>query len=232
MFRPFDRQKARASLGLSQTARVLLFVASGVRANTWKDYETLESAVAKVGESPDAREIVLLAVGEDAPPERRGPARVIFVPYQDSIEDVARYYQAADLYVHAAHADTFPTTILEALACGTPVVATAVGGIPEQVRGLATGPMSARGRTLNRYAADQATGVLVPPGDASAMAESILYLLGDPLLRERLSANAAADANRRFGVERQADDYLSWYADIMERSRAHPRTFRRPAFAS
>jgi glycosyltransferase involved in cell wall biosynthesis len=52
---------------------------------------------------------------------------------QANQESVARYYQAADLYVHAAPADTFPNTVLEALACGTPVVATAIAGIPEQV---------------------------------------------------------------------------------------------------
>jgi len=41
---------------------------------------------------------------------------------------VAIYYHAADIYIHATHIDTFPTTILESLACGKPVVATAVGG--------------------------------------------------------------------------------------------------------
>ena len=51
-------------------------------------------------------------------------------------ETVAPYYQAADVYLHAAKADNFPRAVLEALCCGTPVVATAVGGIPEQVKGL------------------------------------------------------------------------------------------------
>jgi len=68
--------------------------------------------------------------------ERIGQAEVKFVPYQSSPEDVAKYYQIADVYVHAARADTFPNTVLEALACGAPVVATAVGGIPEQIKGL------------------------------------------------------------------------------------------------
>jgi glycosyltransferase involved in cell wall biosynthesis len=92
--------------------------------------------------------------------ERIGAAEVRFIPYQANQESVARYYEAADLYVHAAPADTFPNTILEALACGTPVVATAVGGIPEQVE-------------------DGQTGFLVPVGNARALAERLTQLLSD-----------------------------------------------------
>ena len=70
-----------------------------------------------------------------------------FVGHQKSAQTVAQYYQAADVYLHAATADTFPRAVLEALACGTPVVATGVGGIPEQVRSLgdAFGPAKATG---------------------------------------------------------------------------------------
>jgi len=51
-----------------------------------------------------------------------------FVPHTLDQRRVADYYRAADLYLHAARAETFPNTILEAMACGTPVIATAVGG--------------------------------------------------------------------------------------------------------
>ena len=73
------------------------------------------------------------------------------------------FYQAADLYLHAAKAENLPTTILEALASGLPVVATAVGGIPEEVRSLAGAPGAWSGEGHPR---DEATGVLVAPGDA------------------------------------------------------------------
>jgi len=54
-------------------------------------------------------------------------------PYKKDPKNVARFYQAADIYIHPARADTFLNIVLEALACGTPVVASAVGGIPKQV---------------------------------------------------------------------------------------------------
>ncbi len=86
-------------------------------------------------------------------------------------------------------ADTFPTTVLEALACGAPVVASAVGGIPEQV---------VEGRT----------GFLVPVGEARAMAERVLDLLADEGLRLRMGRQAAEDAAWRFGLERMVGSIL------------------------
>jgi glycosyltransferase involved in cell wall biosynthesis len=135
------------------------------------------------------------------------------VPYQKDPKRVAQYYQAADLYLHAAHADTFPTTILEALACGTPVVATAVGGIPEQIKSL-----SANNAT-NGHPPHEATGILVPPRDATAMAIAIEQLLADTSLLRQLGENAAVDARMRFGLEQQVDAYLNWYQEIIEKHR-------------
>jgi glycosyltransferase involved in cell wall biosynthesis len=129
---------------------------------------------------------------------------------------MADYYRAADLYLHAARADTCPTTVIEALACGTPVVATAVGGIPEQVRSLA---WAGQPSDQPASAADAATGLLVPPGDASALASAVAELVGDRARLERLSRNAAADAARRFDLERQADAYLSLYTEMLAERR-------------
>jgi glycosyltransferase involved in cell wall biosynthesis len=145
-----------------------------------------------------AYDILFLALGQAGPEERIGPAVVRFVPYQTDPKAVAGYYQAADVYVHAARADTFPNTVLEALACGIPVVATAVGGIPEQVE-------------------DGRTGFLVPVGDAPALAERLTQLLSEHDLRVRLGIQAAAAARSRFDLERQADAYLDWYRDLVPR---------------
>jgi glycosyltransferase involved in cell wall biosynthesis len=126
-----------------------------------------------------------------------------FVPYQKDPATVARYYQAADVYVHAAHADTFPNTVLEAMACGTPVVATAVGGIPEQV--------------------DEArTGFLVPAGDAQALATRLMDLLSDDVRRKNMGIEAAEDACRRFDLRLQVDAYLEWYQALVQHEEPAP----------
>jgi glycosyltransferase involved in cell wall biosynthesis len=106
------------------------------QANVWKDYRALNEAIRILGCSGASRELVLLAVGETAPSERIGSAEIRFVPFQKEPSALAQYYRAADIYVHAARIESFGNVLLEARACGIPVVAMAVGGIPEHMKFL------------------------------------------------------------------------------------------------
>jgi glycosyltransferase involved in cell wall biosynthesis len=202
-FHPADKRVTRAALGIPQASKVLLFTANAVRQNVWKDYQTVRDAVALTAERMSGQAVLFLALGEDALAERIGPAEVRFVPYQTDPEVVARYYQAADVYVHATRADTFPNTVLEALACGTPVVATAVGGIPEQVE-------------------DARTGFLVPAGDAKALAARLVQMLSDDALRQNMGVQAAEAARCRFDLCHQADIYLDWYHELAKQRASAP----------
>jgi glycosyltransferase involved in cell wall biosynthesis len=216
IFHPVDKQAVRARLHVPQDAKVFLFTANRIRRNIWKDYQTMRAAIGLVAERLRGREVIFIALGEEAPAERIGEAYLRFIPYQKNAEAVAGYYQAADVYVHAARADTFPRTVLEALACGTPVVATAVGGIPEQVRGLGITGCELETARLNTYGVDEATGVLVPAGDVGAMSIGIERFLNDEPLRLRIGENAVKDARRRFDLQRQADSYLEWYKELLQ----------------
>lgn len=212
VFHPADKNAIRASLNIPRDSKVLLFAANGVRKNPFKDYMTMREAVSLVAERRNDKRLVFIALGDGDSTEKFGQAEVRFVQYQKDPNVVAAYLQIADLYIHAARVDTFPNAILEALACGTPVVATAVGGIPEQVKGLqGDGEMNSN---LNPHSIDEATGMLVPQGDAEGMAISIERLLDDPDLNSRLSENASRDARERFDLERQVNDYLEWYGEI------------------
>ncbi len=210
VFHPGAQAAARRRLGLPGSHAVLLFSGYRARRNGWKDYQTLRSAVRAVAERRLGRPVLFVVLGEGGEPEPLADGQIRFVPFVDDSRMVADYYRAADLYVHAARADTFPNTVLEALACGTPVVATAVGGIPEQVRSL---PAEERAD-----AAVTATGLLTPPGDPVAMAAGIGRLLSDEPLRRRLGDDAAADARRRFALDRQVEAYLDWYRELCGRS--------------
>lgn len=195
VFRPADKRTARSALGITPDARLLLFAAQHPRRNKSKDFATMCKAIAQAADHLPDQRIQFLVIGEEAPPERLGRAELIFVPFQSAPEAMARYYQAADLYVHATHAEAWGLTITEALACGTPVVATAVGGIPDQLT--------------------DATGVLVPPADAPAMAVALETLLADEPRRRRLGEHAAREARQRFDLHRQVADYLNWYRQIL-----------------
>ncbi len=227
-FHPGDKKEARSALNIPQDVRMLLFAANGIRQNPWKDYRTLRTAIALIAELLYGQHVIFVALGDDAPAETVGRAEVRFVPYQNDPSAVARYYQAADVYTHAALADTFPNTVLEALACGCPIVATAVGGVVEQVKGLWIPDLPLPHPDLNKCVIDEATGLLVPLGDAHSMAAGIERLLKDEPLRRQLGMNAARDARDRFDQQRQADRYLEWYRHIVDDWRTH-RSMLQPA---
>ncbi len=196
IFQPGSREKARQALGIPMNSRVLLFTAAEAGGNRYKDYPTLKAAVDRVTGMSKELNVVFLVLGEDR--EGNTPA-LRFVPFQSNASDVVRYYQASDIYLHASRADTFPTTVLEAMACGVPVVATAVGGIPEQV-------------------SHGVEGFLVPPGDSAAMSEAILTLLRDDAMRRSAGIQAAERARSEFGSERMMRSYLDWYAEVLAQS--------------
>ena len=204
IFHQGDQNKARGALGLPSDSTVLFASASNIRSNQFKDFETIKKAVQKLSTQVTAKNLILIALGSDGPSEKFGRAEIKFVPFQKDPETVAKYYQAADLFLHAAHSEAWGLTITEALACGTPVIATAVGGISEQIRCLDTG-----------HANDRATGILVPPRDSDAMARATVRLLSDADLRQQMSDNAAHDAQLRFGLERYVAEYLQWYGDVI-----------------
>lgn len=214
IFRPGDRAAARARLGLRQDAAILLFAANGIRRNAFKDYETLRRAIGRLAaQANGSRPIQFIAVGESGVAERIGDAVIEFRPFEADPAAMAAYYQAADVYIHAAKADTFPCTVLEALACGTPVAATNVGGIGEQVRPMA---MTGLSEDQTYDVAGNPTGTLTPAGDDKALAAAISMLLGNDPLRMKCSEAAARDAGRRFDLCRHASDYIDWYLEILK----------------
>lgn len=197
IFNPGDRAEARNKLGLPHDVDIILFAASGIRTNPWKDYMTLNNALKKIAAS--GKKLLCIALGEKKEDSIiLGNVEIRFIPYQIELNKVAQFYRAADIYVHPARADTFPNVILEALACGIPVVASAVGGIPEQIL-------------------DGRTGKLVQEGDADELAEQIIELLDNPELRLLMGVQAAQNAIERFGMWRMAQDYIAFYTDIQNK---------------
>jgi glycosyltransferase involved in cell wall biosynthesis len=104
---------------------------------------------------------------------------------------------AADVLLHPSHFDALPTTLLESLAAGTPIVASAVGGIPEIVD-------------------DGETGVLIaPPPSGEAIAHALEPLLADRLLRARMGVAARAAFEARFSAARWAQRLRAAYEGVM-----------------
>jgi glycosyltransferase involved in cell wall biosynthesis len=138
---------------------------------------------------------IAFALGEQAPVERLGSVELRSQPFLEPAQ-VADYLRASDVYVLPTRADNHPLTSLEALASGTPVVASRVGGLPEQVTAE--------------------TGVLVEPGDPAGLAQALEELLRDPERRARMGAAAVGDARASFSIDRQADAYVDLYREVVQ----------------
>jgi len=200
IFRPSQRAEARQRLGIPNEALVVLYLANRGRVNPFKDFETVERAIAWIGNSQPNRELIFLSVGQAGPTELVGRVTVISIGYTAAREEVAGYYQAADLFVHAAKTDNFPLTVLEAMACGLPVIATAVGGIPEQVE-------------------EGYTGWLVPARDAAALANRISQLIERPAERQAMGQAAAEKARTAYSLDQMVQSYEDWYSEILDQRR-------------
>jgi glycosyltransferase involved in cell wall biosynthesis len=135
----------------------------------------------------DGIELVIAGEGDEREPlERRAlelglTDRVRFIGPQPR-ERVVRLFRAADAAILSSSWENFPHTVVEALAAGTPVLATAIGGVAEVVR-------------------DGDNGLLVAPGDAEALAGAVRRFFEDADLRERLR-DAAAPSVADYAPER------------------------------
>jgi glycosyltransferase involved in cell wall biosynthesis len=119
--------------------------------------------------------------------------RVHIVGFQDSVQP---FLAAFDLYVHPALMEGFGIAVVEAMAAGKAVVATTTGGLPEVV-------------------AQGETGLLVPPGDAEALATAVVTLLKDRARREQMGRCGKARAQERFSLEASVAQVEELYDEIL-----------------
>jgi len=160
LFHPADREKLRAELALRGPAllsvgNLLAFKGHGLVIEALSLLPDCQLVIA--GEGPDRAAFEALAR------QLRVSERVRFVGSL-SQDDLRRHYCAADALVLASSREGWPNVLLEAMACGTPVVATRVGGVPEIVR-------------------SQDAGLIIEERSAAAIAHSVRHLLARPRLR-------------------------------------------------
>ena len=118
------------------------------------------------------------------------------VYFLGSRTDIDTIYRGIDYYVHSSRAEGFPNAVMEAMSHGLPVVATAVGGVPELIE-------------------DGVHGLLAPPGDPEALAAALLRLLRDPALARRLAAAARERIRLDFGIERLSAAFETEYDRLL-----------------
>jgi glycosyltransferase involved in cell wall biosynthesis len=141
---------------------------------------------------PDAHVLVLGTGPEEATLKAQSGAGVIF---GGAVDDVVPYLQAADVWTLPSAAEGFSVAMLEALACGLPIVLTDVGGARDAV-------------------VDGEHGLLVPPDDPTALEAALMRVLGDPELRARLGRNGRERVVQSFSLPAVASALRDVYQEL------------------
>jgi len=170
LYRPLDRRQARAELKIEPDAEVVLYVghlipSKGVL-DLWRAFEALVRSrpglwLALVGEGPSGRELRSRA-------EHAGLAGRVLLRDSRPAREVPLWMAACDVFCLPSHSEGCPNVVLEAISCGRPVVATAVGGTPELV--------------------NEQCGLLVPARNPQRLAQALEQALSRPWAPDRISA--------------------------------------------
>lgn len=191
------RERLRTEWGIAHSDVVALAIG---RFAPVKNYDGMLRAVALARLEAPALRLAILGSG---PGEEAARALANSLGIGDSVRflgfrrDVADCLTAADLFLNASHTEALPVSLLEAMAAGVPTVAPRVGGIPEAL-------------------GEPPAGLLVPPGETSALAATLVRITTDSALRDSLGDLAREHATR-FSLERFTANYCALYESVLER---------------
>jgi D-inositol-3-phosphate glycosyltransferase len=198
VFRPGDKARARRRLGL-EPGKLVAFV------GRIQPLKGIDVAIAAVAALPGVR---LAIVGGPSGPgggaeahrlremgDALAPGRVTFLPPRPHA-DIACVYRAADAVIVPSRSESFGLVAVEAQACGTPVVASRVGGLAYSVE-------------------DDRSGYLIAGHDPADYADALSAILDDPANAERLAVGATEHA-ARFSWDATADRLIELYQGLVE----------------
>ena len=187
----------RAEFGVGNQNTVLLSVA---HLTPEKGHEILLEAMKLVVERMPSARLIILGEGErqkslEVLADQIGQGNeVIFAGFRSDVSD---FYDLADVYVSSSLAEGLGSSILDALAAGVPVVATAVGGIPE-------------------YIDNGKTGLLVPAADPQALARAVIDQIQNPEQARAMAHRGKEIIRQRFSVEKMIGDTVAYYEDLLQ----------------
>lgn len=203
VFGPRDKSVARETLGVPRAARVILFVAEPITRPV-KRIGVLAEALTALG---GLRDVVLITVGSGHP-ESKIPVAYLNLGRIGNERLLSLVYSAADVLVLPSLQENFPLVALEAMACGTPVIGSAVGGLLDLIR-------------------PGTTGQVFPVEDVTALRASIIEMLRDPIRLAAMSVTCRRVAVDEYSLQIQARRYAQLYETILA-GREPPEDFSGP----
>ena len=184
VFRPLDKD-VRKRFGIPTSKRIVLGVAM-----PWSERKGLPDFL-KLYDMLETDKYQILLVGLTKAQIAELPQGIIGIERTSSALDLAEIYSASDVFVNTTYYDNYPTTNLEAMACGTPVITYNTGGSPEAV--------------------DDKTGIVVEQGDVDALADAIRLIKESPLSSEACRKRA----EEHFDKDKCFEEYIELYNQIL-----------------
>lgn len=198
IFKKINQTAARTLLDIPLDKKVLLFIADSVH-NKRKGFQLLLETLGLIHD----KDLLLVIVGKGEVGNTSIPVKKINFILDDRL--LAAIYSAADLCVVPSLEDNLPNTILESMACETPVLGFDTGGIPDIVR-------------------PYKTGLLAKTKQVKDLAKKITYLLDDEEIRGFLGENARRVVQQEYNIVKQTQQYAALYHHILGKSFS-PKTF-------
>lgn len=185
-FQPSENYKKLKERLHLKNKKIILGVAS-----TWDKRKGLSDFIQLASLLDTSYKIIL--IGLTSKQIQRLPKNIMGVQRTESIAELAKYYGMADVYINPTHKDNFPTTNIEALACGTPVITYNTGGSPEAI--------------------DDLTGKIIKKGDVTGLWHAIQELAQHS--QEHYAKVCRTRAEQLFNKEDRYLDYLKLYESLM-----------------
>ena len=203
VYEPLDPEQCRSLLGIPPGKKVLMFAALDL-SQFWKGGDLLQKALQSLPESLKAETMLLILGNRGEAIAKAVDIQTLNLGYISNDRLKAIAYSAADLFVYPTRADSLPLVLLESMACGTPMVSFAIGGVPDLVR-------------------PGVTGYLAEPENAQDLCNGIVQLLEDEPLRNAMGQQGREIALKEYTLELQVQRYIKLYRHLLQNGVAQMR---------
>jgi glycosyltransferase involved in cell wall biosynthesis len=198
VYQPTGKEQARKQLRLPPERKIILFGALRATSEKRKGYHLLQPALKKLSFTIPGRDALAVIVGASQPdvPPDFGMESIFLGTLSDDVS-LALAYSAADVFVAPSIQENLSNAVLESLACGTPVVAFDIGGMPDMIE-------------------HRGNGYLVRPFETADLTHGLEWVLQNDERRAALSARARQKVTDRFAAPKVAREHLALYEEAIE----------------
>lgn len=200
IFRPIDRKITRSILNFPPRKKLILFIAINADSDERKGFQYLLPSIQAYAKTPSGQSSELIIVGASRPLNQ--PNFGLNATYMGTLKDelsIAMVYAACDICIIPSIEDNLPSTIMEAMACGTPCAAFRIGGLPEMI-------------------SHQVNGYLAKPRSISDLTRGIEWIVTNKNRQQLLSEASRQKAQEAYDINQTVKKYSLLYNKVIKNS--------------